>query len=272
MNGNAEHHLGLHSGSVHARQRHRLRRRHRHRRSSSDPFYKVYPELWGKIGNYSAWAWGISRLIDGIIQVKDQLKRRSDQDRRAGLLLRRKDGALWWGARRAGRAHGRGGVGRRRNHLLENVAGLHDPHGHQRREDRQHQLRLVHVQHEERWTPTACPTITTSSSRWSRPAPSSRWGTRSTSGWVMSPATSRSWPPPRSSRPWASRTTSATTSPATTRHCSAADVSDQQRQDLRRSVPQGGNRRHERRHQAQLERSSIWTTAGVIDWTTPTLQ
>ncbi len=40
---------------------------------NSDPFYKVYPELFGKIGNYSAWAWGISRLIDGIIQVKDQL-------------------------------------------------------------------------------------------------------------------------------------------------------------------------------------------------------
>ena len=33
----------------------------------------MYPSLWGKIGNYSAWAWGISRLIDGIIQVKDQL-------------------------------------------------------------------------------------------------------------------------------------------------------------------------------------------------------
>lgn len=40
----------------------------------SDPFYKVYPELWGKIGNYSAWSWGISRLIDGLEQMKDQLK------------------------------------------------------------------------------------------------------------------------------------------------------------------------------------------------------
>ncbi len=40
----------------------------------SDPFYKVFPSLWQHIGNYSAWSWGISRLIDGIIQVKDQLK------------------------------------------------------------------------------------------------------------------------------------------------------------------------------------------------------
>ena len=39
----------------------------------TDPFYKVYPSLWGKIGNYSAWSWGISRLIDGIEQVKSQL-------------------------------------------------------------------------------------------------------------------------------------------------------------------------------------------------------
>ena len=42
--------------------------------TQSDPFYKVYPSLWGKIGNYSAWAWGISRLIDGLDQVKDQMK------------------------------------------------------------------------------------------------------------------------------------------------------------------------------------------------------
>jgi hypothetical protein len=39
----------------------------------TDPFYKVYPALWGKIGNYSAWSWGISRLIDGIEQVQTQL-------------------------------------------------------------------------------------------------------------------------------------------------------------------------------------------------------
>jgi len=39
----------------------------------SDPFYKVYPSLWQKIGNYSAWSWGISRLIDGLGQVASQL-------------------------------------------------------------------------------------------------------------------------------------------------------------------------------------------------------
>jgi hypothetical protein len=43
-------------------------------RYQTDPFYKVFPSLWNQIGNYSAWSWGISRLIDGIIQVKDQLK------------------------------------------------------------------------------------------------------------------------------------------------------------------------------------------------------
>lgn len=42
--------------------------------SQNDPFYKAYPDLWKKIGNYSAWSWGISRLIDGIEQVKDELQ------------------------------------------------------------------------------------------------------------------------------------------------------------------------------------------------------
>jgi hypothetical protein len=41
--------------------------------NNNDPFYTVYPELRGKIANYAAWSWGISRLIDGINQVKDQL-------------------------------------------------------------------------------------------------------------------------------------------------------------------------------------------------------
>lgn len=52
-----------------------------------DPYYTVYPELWEeapyggtptsngnrRIGNYSAWSWGISRLIDGLEQVGDQM-------------------------------------------------------------------------------------------------------------------------------------------------------------------------------------------------------
>jgi hypothetical protein len=52
-----------------------------------DPYYTVYPELWEeapyggtpttngnrRIGNYSAWSWGISRLIDGLEQVQGQM-------------------------------------------------------------------------------------------------------------------------------------------------------------------------------------------------------
>lgn len=39
----------------------------------TDPYYKLYPDLT-YVGNYSAWSWGISRLIDGIEIVKAQLK------------------------------------------------------------------------------------------------------------------------------------------------------------------------------------------------------
>ena len=42
--------------------------------NQADPFYTVFPDLWTKVANYAAWSWGISRLIDGIDQVKDQLK------------------------------------------------------------------------------------------------------------------------------------------------------------------------------------------------------
>ncbi|MET0411111.1 MAG: hypothetical protein ABW217_07430 [Polyangiaceae bacterium] len=52
-----------------------------------DPYYTLYPELYEEapyggtptsngnraIGNYSAWSWGVSRIIDGLEQVKDQL-------------------------------------------------------------------------------------------------------------------------------------------------------------------------------------------------------
>jgi hypothetical protein len=46
----------------------------------TDGYYQVYPDLWtaqgdgnSEIGNYSAWPWGVSRLIDGLDQVKDEL-------------------------------------------------------------------------------------------------------------------------------------------------------------------------------------------------------
>jgi hypothetical protein len=38
----------------------------------SGPFYTMYPEYSGN-GQYCAWAWGVSRLIDGIELVKDEL-------------------------------------------------------------------------------------------------------------------------------------------------------------------------------------------------------
>lgn len=39
----------------------------------NDPFYTVYPELRGQVANYAAWSWGISRIIDGLDQVKAEL-------------------------------------------------------------------------------------------------------------------------------------------------------------------------------------------------------
>ena len=41
-------------------------------RDTSYPFYQMYPELSGN-GNYSAWAWGVSRIIDGLEIVADEL-------------------------------------------------------------------------------------------------------------------------------------------------------------------------------------------------------
>ena len=41
-------------------------------RDTTYPFYQMYPELRGN-GNYSAWAWGVSRIIDGLEIVADQL-------------------------------------------------------------------------------------------------------------------------------------------------------------------------------------------------------
>jgi hypothetical protein len=41
--------------------------------NQNDPFYRVYPDQFGQVANYAAWSWGISRLIDGLEQVKDEL-------------------------------------------------------------------------------------------------------------------------------------------------------------------------------------------------------
>lgn len=40
---------------------------------NTDPYYQLYPELWGVSGQYSAWAWGVSRLIDGLELVQSNL-------------------------------------------------------------------------------------------------------------------------------------------------------------------------------------------------------
>jgi len=40
--------------------------------NAGDPYFKLYPGT--NIGKYSAWSWGISRLIDGIELVKTQMK------------------------------------------------------------------------------------------------------------------------------------------------------------------------------------------------------
>jgi hypothetical protein len=42
--------------------------------NSSDPYYQLYPHLNPtNTGQYSAWAWGVSRLIDGLELVQDSL-------------------------------------------------------------------------------------------------------------------------------------------------------------------------------------------------------
>jgi len=41
-------------------------------KDTNAPFYKMYPSL-RQAGDYTAWSWGVSRLIDGLEQVKDQI-------------------------------------------------------------------------------------------------------------------------------------------------------------------------------------------------------
>ncbi len=49
------------------------------RNSSQDPFYQLYPDLCSgsctgtsNSGQYAAWSWGVSRLIDGIVKASQQ--------------------------------------------------------------------------------------------------------------------------------------------------------------------------------------------------------
>ena len=41
-------------------------------KNTNSPFYKLYPNL-KQAGDYIAWSWGVSRLIDGLEQVKSQI-------------------------------------------------------------------------------------------------------------------------------------------------------------------------------------------------------
>ena len=41
--------------------------------NASHPYYKLYPELLGQSGQYSAWAWGVSRINDGLGLVQKDL-------------------------------------------------------------------------------------------------------------------------------------------------------------------------------------------------------
>ena len=42
--------------------------------STNDPYYQLYPELLkGNSGQYSAWSWGVSRIIDGLELVQKDL-------------------------------------------------------------------------------------------------------------------------------------------------------------------------------------------------------
>lgn len=42
-------------------------------RSQNDPFYKLYPGTFNTKADYCAWSWGISRIIDGLEIVKEQI-------------------------------------------------------------------------------------------------------------------------------------------------------------------------------------------------------
>jgi hypothetical protein len=70
----------------------------------SDGYYKVFPHLWKAagdgnaiVGNYGAWSWGVSRMIDGMEQVKDEMGIDMSKISIHGCSWAGK-GALWAGA------------------------------------------------------------------------------------------------------------------------------------------------------------------------------
>jgi hypothetical protein len=70
----------------------------------TDGYYQVFPHLWQHegdgnaiVGNYGAWAWGVSRMIDGMEQVKDEMGIDMSKISIHGCSWAGK-GALWSGA------------------------------------------------------------------------------------------------------------------------------------------------------------------------------
>lgn len=70
----------------------------------TDGYYKVFPHLWKAagdgnaiVGNYGAWSWGVSRMIDGMEQVKDEMGIDMSKISIHGCSWAGK-GALWAGA------------------------------------------------------------------------------------------------------------------------------------------------------------------------------
>ena len=84
----------------------------KHKERGQHNFDRLYPQLKDN-GAYSEWAWGLSRLIDGLQQLGPATTT-IDMNHIGGMLLCREDGALLRGFRRAHRTHHRAGTWRRR--------------------------------------------------------------------------------------------------------------------------------------------------------------
>ena len=214
MNGTAEHRVGLHSDSVHARPGRHVRVQHG-TQTSRTRSTRCTRRSGARSATTAPGRWGISRLIDGIMQVKDQLKVDPTKIAVQGCSYAGKM-ALFGGALdervalTVAEESGGGGINSwrtsqdfttRTGTSVEKIDNTN--------------YAWFMIQHEEPGPLQAAPR-SPRAHRDDRAASHHRLGNPSTSGWVMSPDTSRSWPPSRSSRPWASPTTSATTSPAAT--------------------------------------------------------